>query len=194
MKALNKIALIWLLTIIFIAYYFYKYPLNVTNLPFFTSSDITPQPSTDSINNTSYKINKVIDGDTIEVLIGDKIEKVRLIGINTPETVDPRRPVQCFGKESSDKAKEILNGKKVKLESDPTQSDRDEFGRLLRYVYLEDGTFVNKIMIQAGYAFEYTYQTPYKYRDEFLKSQIQASDQKLGLWSPTSCNGQLKSK
>src|SRR5689334_10458762 len=77
---------------------------------------------------TNWNVVKVVDGDTIDVSQGTTKYKIRIIGINTPETVDPRRPVQCFGKEASAKAKEILTNQSVRLESDPTQSDKDKYG------------------------------------------------------------------
>ncbi|OGZ80578.1 MAG: hypothetical protein A2360_02830, partial [Candidatus Staskawiczbacteria bacterium RIFOXYB1_FULL_32_11] len=129
-----------------------------------------------------YSVVKVIDGDTISVNIDGRVETLRLIGINTPETVDPRKPVECFGKEASDKAKELLTGKKVYLEADNTQGERDKYSRLLRYVWLEDGTFFNKKMISDGYAYEYTYDTIYKYQTEFKQAEIEARTTKKGLW------------
>lgn len=137
-----------------------------------------------------YDVTNVTDGDTIVINFNGSPEKVRLIGINTPETVDPRTTVECFGQEASDKAKELLNGKKVKLESDPSQSDKDQYDRLLRYVYLEDGTFFNKLMIAEGYAYEYTYDVPYKYQVEFKEAGKQAKEQGKGLWNADTCNGQ----
>lgn len=137
-----------------------------------------------------YPVTKVIDGDTIDVQIGKKVERIRMIGMDTPETVDPRKPVQCFGKEATNKAKTILTGKKVRLESDPISGERDKYGRLLRYVYLENGTSFEKLMISDGYAHEYTYNSiPYKYQADFKKAQKDAQTKKRGLWSPASCNG-----
>lgn len=130
---------------------------------------------------------RVVDGDTITVLVDGKRETIRLIGINTPETVDPRRPVECFGKESSNKAKELLTGKQVRLASDPTQQDRDRYGRLLRYVYLADGTFVNELLIEEGFAYEYTYHTPYQYQEEFRTAQEEARKNQKGLWGEGIC-------
>ena len=135
-----------------------------------------------------YKVVKVIDGDTISVNIDGKIETIRLIGIDSPESVDPRKPVQCFGKEASDKAKQILMGKKVRLESDPTQGDKDKYKRLLRYVFLEDGTNFNRPMIEEGFAHEYTYNAPYKYQDEFKVAELNAREEKRGLWADNACN------
>jgi len=135
-----------------------------------------------------YKVVKVIDGDTISVNIDGKIETIRLIGIDSPESVDPRKPVQCFGKEASDKAKQILMGKKVRLESDPTQGDKDKYKRLLRYVFLEDGTNFNRPMIEEGFAHEYTYNAPYKYQDEFKVAELNAREEKRGLWADNACS------
>ena len=90
------------------------------------------------------------------------------------ETVDPRRPVQCFGKEASAEAKRLLTGARVRIAQDPTQDTRDKYGRLLAYLWLDDGLFFNKHMIEAGYAYEYTYRTPYQYRAEFKAAQKEA--------------------
>lgn len=132
-------------------------------------------------------VTSVTDGDTIKVKINGKIEPVRLIGIDTPEVVDPRKPVQCFGKEASSKAKELLSGHKVKLEADPTQGDRDKYKRLLRYVWREDGLFFNDWMIRNGYAHEYTYDFPYQYQSQFKEAEKYARENNLGLWNPNVC-------
>lgn len=137
-----------------------------------------------------YPVVQVVDGDTIKVDILGEIETIRLIGIDTPETVDPRKIVQCFGQEASEKAKEMLTDKRVRLEADITQSDRDNYGRLLRYVFLEDNTFFNKVMIRDGYAHEYTYNSnPYQYQADFLALENEARINERGLWSPEACNG-----
>lgn len=136
-----------------------------------------------------YQVEKVVDGDTIEVNIAGVVEKIRLIGIDTPETVDPRKAVQCFGKEASDNSKKLLEGQSVKLEADDTQDNRDKYKRLLRYVILEDGTNFNKKLIEDGYAHEYTYDIPYKYQSEFKTAQKDAQENNRGLWSPDTCDG-----
>lgn len=138
-----------------------------------------------------YSVSRVIDGDTIDISIDGKVERLRLIGIDTPETVDPRKPVECFGVEASNKAKTLLIGKKVSLESDGSQGELDKYNRLLRYVFLEDGTNINLLMIKEGYAHEYTYNLPYKYQTEFKNAQKQAEANKAGLWSPDACNGDV---
>lgn len=135
---------------------------------------------------TFYQVIRVIDGDTIEVRIGIKKEKVRLIGIDTPETVDPRKPVQCFGKEASQKAKKLMLNKKIRLEADETGSNKDKYNRLLRYVYLKDGTLVNEYMVKEGYAFTYI-QFPFKYMTKFKQYQSEAQSANKGLWNVNTC-------
>jgi len=136
-----------------------------------------------------HRVVKVVDGDTIDVDIDGRTERLRLIGIDTPETVDPRKPVQCYGREASNKAKEILTGQFVTLESDPTQGERDKYKRLLRYVILADGTNFNLFMIAEGYAHEYTYHLPYKYQADFKQAEVDARNGNKGLWSPNTCSG-----
>lgn len=133
-------------------------------------------------------VTRVVDGDTIEVEKNGIKEKIRFIGINAPESVDPRKPVECFGKEASAKLKALLEGKKVELKDDTTQTNKDKYGRLLRYVYL-DGMLVNLSMIQTGYAYEYTYNIPYTHQAEFRLAQKQAIEKAEGLWSSASCAG-----
>ncbi len=146
-------------------------------------------PSVSPVLSGFSKVIKVIDGDTVDVEISGKKETVRLIGMDTPETVDPRKPVQCFGREASSKAKEALVGEMVRLEADITQGERDKYKRLLRYVFLQDGTNFNKFMIAEGYAHEYTYNIPYKYQEEFKEAELNAQKQKIGLWADNACSG-----
>ncbi len=152
----------------------------------------TPQtvPTEQPVANSDvYLITDVVDGDTIKIRKDGVIETLRLIGIDTPETVDPRKPVQCFGKEASSMAKQLLLGKNVRIESDSTQDTRDKYGRLLVYVFRDDGLFFNKHMIVEGYAYEYTYNIPYKYQAEFKSAQENARSSGKGLWSSDTCNG-----
>ena len=154
-------------------------PTSPTILP--AMPPVIPSPTSQGFQK-AYDVVKVIDGDTVSVSIDGKVEVLRLIGIDTPETVDPRKPVECFGVEASNKAKSLLSGKKVSLEDDVPQGERDKYGRLLRYVFLEDGTNFNFLMIKEGYAHEYTYNLPYKYQSEFKKAQKEAMESKAGLW------------
>ncbi len=146
------------------------------------TQDLSPIP-----NSKTYMVIQVVDGDTIKVNIEDVKTTIRLIGVDTPETVDPRKPVQCFGKEATNKMLELLHNKIVLLEEDQSQGDKDKYGRLLRYVFLPDGTNINKELILEGYAYEYTYDLPYKYQDKFENAQISARESKRGLWAENAC-------
>lgn len=129
-----------------------------------------------------YTVVTVIDGDTIDVSKDGQTDRIRLIGIDTPETKDPRKEVECFGVEASQRATELMKGKSVTLEADPSQDNVDKYGRLLRFVFLENGTNVNLQMIKEGYAHEYTYDLPYKYQSDFKLAEAKAKASKLGLW------------
>lgn len=134
-----------------------------------------------------YEVIKVVDGDTLDVSIDNKTVRLRIIGLNTPETVDPRKPVECFGKQASAEAAKMLKSMKVYLEPDASQQNRDKYDRLLRYVWLEDGTNFSKYMIENGFGHEYTYDTPYKYQEEFKTAQKAAESSKAGLWADDAC-------
>lgn len=136
-----------------------------------------------------YKVIKVVDGDTFAVEINGKSTTIRMIGVDTPETVDPRKPVQCFGVEASNKSKVTLGGQNVKLEFDASQGKLDKYGRLLAYVILADGTNFNEKLIRDGYAHEYTYNLPYKYQTAFKSAEKFARENEKGLWAPGVCEG-----
>lgn len=110
------------------------------------------------------KLVRVIDGDTIEVEIESEIESVRLIGIDAPEIEGKTKEK---GIEAKNYLEKLVEGKKIRLEADETQDNRDIYNRLLRYVFLEDGKMVNAEMIKSGMAKEYTFKIPYKYQKEF---------------------------
>jgi micrococcal nuclease len=151
------------------------------------SANISSQISTGA---PIFSVVRVIDGDTIVVLVGGKNETVRLLGINTPETVDPRKSVECFGPEASEETKSLLNNRQVLLQNDPTQSDRDKYGRLLRYIFRDDGLFVDEYLVKEGFAYEYTYLgASYKYQAEFKADQKNAKLAGLGLWASSTCSG-----
>ena len=130
-------------------------------------------------------VTKVIDGDTIEIAGG---RKVRYIGIDAPESLDPRKVVQCFGEEAYKKNKELVEGKRVRLEKDVSETDK--YGRLLRYVYVGD-IFVNRYLIREGYAYAYTFPPDIKYAEEFVQAQRKAREEKKGLWAV--CPGPIPS-
>jgi len=170
-------------------------PPAATSVPTTPAATSVPTPpanntqATMPVNTVAAKVLRVVDGDTIHVSLNNKDITIRMIGIDTPETVDPRKPVQCFGKEASNHAHQLLDGATVYLEQDSSQGDYDKYNRLLSYIWMSDGRLFNQVMIAEGYAFEYTYNLPYKYQSQFKDDQHNAQSQQLGLWAPTTCNG-----
>jgi len=120
---------------------------------------------------------RVIDGDTVELEGG---ERVRLIGVDTPETVDPRRPVERYGKEAASFTRDSVEGKSVRLEFGPESTDR--YGRTLAYVYLADGTLLNAEIIRQGYGFAYT-RFPHPRLEAFVGLEREAREAGRGLWA-----------
>lgn len=121
---------------------------------------------------------RVVDGDTLQLEGG---ERVRLIGVDTPETVAPNRPVEFFGPEAAAFTRRMAEGKQVRLEFD--RQRYDTYGRTLAYVYLlEDGTFLNSEIIRQGYGYAYT-RFPFRYRDEFTRLEREARENRIGLWA-----------
>ncbi|NTV22409.1 MAG: thermonuclease family protein [Candidatus Yonathbacteria bacterium] len=158
------------------------------------SSVVYPHVQTDErVSHETYRVLSVVDGDTLTVDMDGVSQTLRLIGLDTPETVDPRKPVQCFGKEASQKAKNVLTGKRVRIERDVTQGVYDKYNRLLAYVFLEDGTFFNEMMIREGYGHEYTYATPYAYQTLFQEAEHDARANGRGLWAVDACAGDTTS-
>ncbi|MDQ5893129.1 MAG: micrococcal nuclease [Patescibacteria group bacterium] len=129
-----------------------------------------------------YPVEDVLDGDTFEIKTGDGLKTIRMLGIDTPETVDPRKPVQCFGKEASDMTKSLLLHHFVNLEIDKGRSSIDKFGRFLAYVYRDDGLFINEHLLKNGFAREYTYGKVYSFQKHFKVLQSEAEKRLLGLW------------
>jgi len=130
----------------------------------------------------NYKVTHIADGDTIDVDMNGKTEAVRLIGVDTPESVKPNSPVQCYGKEASDFTKQNLTGATVRLEADPIGDNRDKYNRLLRYVYLQDGTLWNQKLIETGHGFAYL-SFQFSKQADFATAQAKAQGTKLGLWN-----------
>lgn len=135
----------------------------------------------DSKDMISAKVINVVDGDTLNVMINDKEETIRLLLVDTPETVHPTKPVQPFGPEASQFLKEQLNGKEVQVELGI--GERDKYGRLLAYVYV-DKEMVNKLLLEKGLArVAYVFEPNTKYIDEFNSLQEQAQQDEIGIWS-----------
>lgn len=131
-------------------------------------------------------ITKVVDGDTFHYEKNGVKSVVRMMGIDTPETVDPRKPVQCFGQASSAETKRLLEGKTVILKKDSLESGVDRYNRQLLYVYLVDGTFVNEYLVAEGYAYA-TPQYKFDMKDHFVDLENKARIAEKGLWNPKVC-------
>ena len=134
----------------------------------------------------TYPVSRIVDGDTIHILKDDKNVSVRFIGVDTPETVDPRRPVECFGEAASAEVARLLDGKRVRIETDSSQGEYDAYGRLLAYVHIDD-LFVNEHLIAEGFGYEYTYIRPYAYQRAFQLAEARAAAEKKGLWAAGVC-------
>lgn len=119
------------------------------------------------------QLTRVVDGDTLEVAIGGRIEKVRLIGVDTPETVHPTNPVEFFGKQASAYTRSMAEGQIVRLENDPQDTDQDHYGRLLRYVFRPDGKLLNAEIISQGFGHAYT-RFPFSQMEEFRALEREA--------------------
>jgi micrococcal nuclease len=127
------------------------------------------------------RVERVVDGDTIIVLTDDGRERVRLTGIDTPESVKPDSPVECFGLQASAKTKELLDGRDVRLEFDTEV--RDPFDRLLAYVFREpDGRFVNEALLRGGYATVFRKTKNQRYAERFIAAQETAKQSGAGKW------------
>lgn len=131
---------------------------------------------TPPVTGEKHLVTKVIDGDTIAL---DNGEVVRYIGIDSPETKHPSKPVECYGKEASDRNTQLIGGRKVLLEKDV--SEVDKYDRLLRYIWL-DGVLINEVLVKEGYANSSTYPPDVKYQERFNKAENEARNKGLGLW------------
>ena len=136
-----------------------------------------------------HEVIRVVDGDTVKARVDGREESIRIIGINSPESTTS---TECFGAEASAKAKEFLEGKWIQLEKDESQSDRDKYGRLLRYIWFDEGTDFGRRMIEEGYAHEYTYDIPYNKQAQYKETEESSKNASRGLWSPDTCSGQAQ--
>jgi micrococcal nuclease len=167
---IKKSTPVWLALLILLISFVYEAELqnNVVQEP-------APQPG-------YFRVTRVVDGDTIIVNAEGEAERVRLIGVDTPEINDPRKPVQCYAQAASDFTKDMLHNSVVRLEADALSADRDRYNRLLRYVYLDDGRLLNLEIIRQGYGFAYT-SFPFTKSQAFISAQRDARQQNVGLWN-----------
>ncbi len=147
---------------------------------------LPPARDTPEINGF-YKVMQVYDADTIAIQQDGKRVSVRLIGIDSPEVETPYTRAECFGKEASSAARDLLDGEMVRIETDPTQDMYDTYQRLLAYVYVPTdaapgGILANQHLVAEGYAREYTFRDPYIHQSEFESAEANAKEQKKGMW------------
>lgn len=153
---------------------------NIISVSNEKSSNTTVSTDINELN--KYEVISVTDGDTFKINYNGKEKKVRLIGVDTPESVSPNKEKNNnYGKEASNYTKERLEGKNVSIEFDVQETD--QYGRFLAYVYLEDGTMYNKELLEKGYAQVATYPPNVKYVEEFEEIQKQARENKVGFWA-----------
>ncbi len=152
--------------------YLIKNPIHDISLSFFDKKE----------KEQKVLVLKVIDGDTLRVQIDGKEESIRLIGIDAPEKYAGKAP-ECFAEESKIHLEQLLQGKNIHLEVDLSQDDRDVYGRLLRYVYIEEGDNINFRMIRDGFAREFTYKHPYWLQEEFREAEYLSKTSNSALWS-----------
>lgn len=168
-----------LLVLVFIATFFLGKELIAV-----PPADEPPLPDVTAAGDQSADalVVRVVDGDTFEIEGG---ERVRLIGIDTPETVKPNASVECFGKQSSERLKHLIEGKMVRLERDRT--DRDRYARLLRYAYLGD-VLINEALVREGYAESVAYKPDTAKQTLLDRAEEAARNEKIGRWNPNACS------
>ena len=147
-----------------------------------TPAEISPTPASATATATTATVVAVVDGDTIDVQTSTGEERVRLIGIDTPEISRDGGVNDCYAQEARDYLDRLVYGHHVELVSDPTQADVDRYGRLLRHVLI-DGQSAAQLAIAAGAGKEYTYDRPYEHRSDYLDAQDRAQETGAGLWS-----------
>ncbi len=200
MKKEVKILVLYALFLIFISIFpnfkkevknfdeFQDYVESNFNLPNEIDEENNQYPEVGEENNVRYKVLSVTDGDTFRINYKGVSTPVRMIGIDTPEVNHPSEPVQCYGKEASDKTKEVLAGQEVVLEQDVSETDR--YGRILAYVWL-NGELINEKLVKEGYAFSSSYPPDVKYQERFNEAEKYARTNNLGLWSDDTCDGDV---
>jgi micrococcal nuclease len=127
-------------------------------------------------------VERVVDGDSLRVRLDGRDESVRLIGVDAPELSHPHRPVEFLAAEATEFMRDLTAERRVRLVADSLTGERDEYGRLLRYVYLEDGRLLNGLLIRSGHAYAFT-RRPFEQEQRFLALEEQARRSGLGIWA-----------
>ena len=168
-----------------------RFPLHSWKLPLLSVAFVALlvaflNPSDPGITSPDIEyVQRVVDGDTLLLGTG---ERVRLIGVDTPETKRPNTPVEYFGKEASAFTKRLAEGKRIRLEYDQANAHlghKDRYGRTLAYVFLDDATLLNAEIIRQGYGHALV-RYPFSRMEEFRRLEREAREQGRGLWAPRS--------
>ena len=144
-----------------------------------------PQPDLETYHGKTFRVVKVIDGDTLDIDAPDRngrATRIRLWGVDTPETVKPDSPVEHFGPEASRFTRELCMGKQVRIELEPGTSSRGKYGRLLAWVFLPDGRLLNRVIVEQGYGYADPRFFDHHLKRELLTLQSRARTARLGLW------------
>jgi micrococcal nuclease len=180
-RAQKLIVTLFLAAVAVVVWYNRSRPHNTPSLP----ASIAPQGDDfEKYNNKAFLVVRVVDGDTIDIDISDakyKTTRIRLIGVDTPETKKPNSPVMYYGPEASEFTRSHTLGKRVTVMLDTITKTRDRYGRLLGYIKLSDGTILNERLISEGFGYAYT---PYKhsFSNKYQQLQNRAKAAKRGLW------------
>ncbi len=178
-KELYKISFVVIIGVLFL-YFFIQSSRNTPHKLIIYSNIVKPALP---IPQSEFTLDRVVDGDTVVVKTASTTLKIRILGINAPESVDPRKPVECFGKEASLHLQNLLpQGSTVQLVVDKSQGEIDKYGRLLRYVVVGTSTDVGLSMIRDGFAYQYLYKHPYEKYLQYVKAEKDAKTTKAGLW------------
>jgi micrococcal nuclease len=146
---------------------------------------------------TGWRVQRVVDGDTIVVVGRSGEEKVRFAGIDTPETVKANTAVQCYGPQASKETHALLDGRNIVLEGDPTQPRYDQYGRRLAHVWTISASgapdlLVSWYLVRNGFAHARTYGTGTSWQSEYESAQRAAKSDGAGFWSPSTCGGDTR--
>mgnify|MGYP001359609830 CR=1 FL=1 len=178
-----KKQLIYVLAVIFaILQLFVNKNSPLPKISFIPTDVPGPTVTVASYEKQRVKVIRIVDGDTIEI---EGKQKIRYIGINTPELHDPRRSIECFGQAASDENKKLVEGKEVSIQRDVSETDK--YKRLLRYVWVGD-IFVNDYLVRQGFAQVSTFPPDVKYQQQFLDAQKEAQENSRGLWKECTSN------
>lgn len=158
-------------------------PTHLHEVPCSATGKAARPPALPAGTSGPYAVEKVVDGDTIRISCNNTSTRVRLVGINAPESVKENAPVECGGPEASAYLHSLLDGSDVFLAADPAQGVRDKYDRLLAYVWAPSGALVNKAIVEQGHAEVTGYGKPFAHSKDFTAAANGARKSKAGRWN-----------